>query len=369
MHTTAPAPILAGALVAAVSLLPGRPAVAQETDSVPGLTVEEYTPRSTLVVPEHPVTRAGVPVIDVHSHHWRLTPERVDSVIAAMDRLNMAALVNLSGGSGEALAEKVRLTSAYPGRIVHFANLDFDGIDDPAWGRRAAAQLAEDVVVHGAAGLKIFKNLGMDVRFENGDRVPTNHPHLDPVWAKAGELGVPVLIHTAEPAEFFEPHDRFNERWLELKLRPNRARPPDEYPSWETLMAEQHDVFRRHRGTTFIAAHLDWMGNDLARLGRLLDEHPNIVTEVAAVVAELGRQPRFAREFFIDYQDRILFGKDTFREEEFHTYFRLFETADEYFPYFRRYHAFWRMYGLDLPEDVLRKFYAENARRVVPALR
>jgi predicted TIM-barrel fold metal-dependent hydrolase len=370
MNTTSfvPAMLVAAGLLSVTATLPG-PAVAQDADSTPSLTVEEYTPRSTLVVPEHLITRAGVPFIDVHSHHWRLSPERVDSVIAAMDRLNMAAMVNLSGGSGEGLAEKVRLTSAYPGRIVHFANLDFDGIDDPAWGERAAAQLEEDIVVHGAAGLKIFKNLGMDVRFGNGDRVPVNHPHLDPVWAKAGELGVPVLIHTAEPAEFFEPHDRFNERWLELKLRPGRARPPDEYPSWETIMGEQHDVFRRHRGTTFIAAHMDWMANDLARLGRLLDEHPNIVTGVAAVVAELGRQPDFARQFFIDYQDRILFGKDTFREEEYYTYFRLFETADEYFPYFRRYHAFWRMYGLDLPGDVLRKFYSENARRVVTALR
>ena len=356
-------------MVALAALLLAVPAAAQDRDSVRPVTFEEYDPPSTLVVPENPITRAGVPVIDVHSHHWRLNEDRMDEVVAAMDRLNMAALVNLSGGSGEALAEKVRVSSKYPGRMVHFANLNFDGISVPGWGERAAAQLEEDVRVHGAAGLKIFKNLGMDLKDASGERVPTNDPRLDPVWAKAGELGVPVLIHTAEPAEFFEPHDATNERWLELKIHPNRARPPSEYPSWETLMAEQHDVFRKHRGTTFIAAHLDWMGNDLARLGRLLDEHPNVVTEVAAVIAELGRQPRFARQFFIDYQDRILFGKDTFREEEFHTYFRLFETADEYFPYFRRYHAFWRLYGLDLPDDVLRKFYSENARRVIPALR
>lgn len=365
------APVVTGtlAVLLAASLVVAGPAAAQEAaDSAAPLTFEEYEPRSTLVVPENPVTRASVPVIDVHSHHRRLTPERVDSVVAAMDRLNMAALVNLSGGSGESLAENVRLTSSHPGRFVHFANLDFDGIGDSGWGERAAAQLEEDVRVHGAGGLKIFKNLGMDLKDPSGARVPVDDPRLDPVWAKAGELGVPVLIHTAEPAEFFEPHDRFNERWLELELHPRRARPPSRYPSWETIMTEQHEVFRRHRGTTFIAAHLDWMGNDLKRLGRLLDEHPNVVTEVAAVVAELGRQPRFARQFFIDYQDRLLFGKDTFREDEFHTYFRVFQTDDEYFPYFRRYHAFWRLYGLDLPEDVLRKFYAENARRVVPAL-
>ena len=352
------------AAAALLALAAAGPAAAQE------MGFEEYEPRSTLVVPENPVRRAGVPVIDIHSHHRRLTPERVDSVVAAMDRLNMAALVNLSGGSGEELAERVRATSGrYPGRFATFANLDFDGISEPGWGERAARQLEEDVRVHGAAGLKIFKNLGLDLKDASGQRVPTNDPRLDPVWAKAGELGIPVLIHTGEPSEFFAPHDRFNERWLELKQYPGRARPPEEYPSWETVMAEQHDVFRKHRGTTFINAHLGWMGNDLDRLGRLLDENPNVVTEVAAVIAELGRQPRRAREFLIRYQDRVLFGKDTFAEEEFHTYFRLFETADEYFPYFRKRHAFWRLYGLDLPEDVLRKLYSENARRIVPALR
>lgn len=360
MKTTTFVPTLA----AAFTLLAADPTAAQD------LTFEEYEPRSTLVVPEHPVTRAGVPFIDIHSHHRRLTPENVDAVVAAMDRLNMAALVNLSGGSGAELGERVRATSGrHPGRFVTFANLDFRGISEPGWSERAARQLEEDVRVHGAAGLKIFKNLGMNVEDAAGQRVPSNDPRLDPVWAKAGELGIPVLIHTGEPAEFFEPQDRFNERWLELKQFPNRARPADEYPSWETVMGEQHDVFRKHRGTTFINAHLGWMGNDLDRLGRLLDENPNVVTEVAAVIAELGRQPRHARDFLIRYQDRVLFGKDTFAEEEYHTYFRLFETADEYFPYFRKRHAFWRLYGLDLPEDVLRKLYEENARRVVPALR
>lgn len=362
MHTTTLVPGTSAALL--LILFVAAPATAQD------LTFEEYEPRSTLVVPENPVTRARIPFIDVHSHHRRLTPERVDSVVAAMDRLNMAALVNLSGGSGAELGERVHQTAGrHPGRFVTFANLDFGGIDELGWGERAARQLEEDVRVHGAAGLKIFKSLGLDLKDGAGRRVPTSDPRLDPVWARAGELGIPVLIHTGEPAEFFQPHDRFNERWLELKQFPRRARPPEAYPSWEEVMAEQHEVFRRHRGTTFINAHLGWMGNDLDRLGRLLDEHPNVVTEVAAVIAELGRQPRHAREFLVRYQDRVLFGKDTFAEEEYHTYLRLFETADEYFPYFRRRHAFWRLYGLDLPDPVLRKLYSENARRVIPALR
>ncbi|HEX2187534.1 MAG TPA: amidohydrolase family protein [Longimicrobiaceae bacterium] len=356
---------LAACGFAAATLLRAAPLPAQE------LTVEEYEPRSSLVVPARRVDRARYPFVDVHNHQWgALTPARVDSLVAGMDRLNMAVMVNLSGGTGDSLAARVRATEGrHPGRFVTFANLDFTGIDDPAWGERAARRLEEDVRRHGARGLKIFKNLGLDLRDGTGRRIPADDPRFDPVWRKAGELGIPVLIHTGEPQPFFEPHDRHNERWLELKQFPNRARPPERYPSWEAVMAEQHSVFRRHRGTTFIAAHLDWMGNDLARLGRFLDENPNVYTEVAAVVAELGRQPRSAREFLVRHQDRVMFGKDTWAEGEYPTYFRIFETADEYFEYFRRRHAFWRMYGLDLPEEVLRKLYYDNALRVIPGIR
>lgn len=330
---------------------------------------EEYTPRSTLVVPEHPVTRARFPFIDVHSHQWGdLSPERVEDLVADMDRLNMAVMVNLSGGSGARLASVVRaLKGPYPNRFVVFANTTFEGIDEPGYSERVAAQLEEDVRA-GAQGLKIFKDLGLTAKDGDGQRIRTDDPRLDALWAKAGELGIPVLIHTGEPASFFDPHDRFNERWLELKLRPNRARPPEEYPPWEEIMQEQWNVFAKHPNTTFINAHLGWMGGDLARLGALLDRYPNVYTEIAAVLAELGRQPRFARAWFEQYQDRVLFGKDSWAPEEYYYYFRTLETADDYFPYYRRYHAFWRLYGLDLSDEVLRKLYYENAARIIPGL-
>ncbi|MGH7477599.1 MAG: amidohydrolase family protein [Longimicrobiales bacterium] len=335
------------------------PAAAQE------MSFEEYTPPSTLVVPEHPVRRARFPFIDVHSHHRRITPEYLDWVVAAMDAMNMRALVNLSGGTGERLAETVRaMNERHPGRFIVFANLDFEGIDDPAWGERAAAQLERDVA-NGARGLKIFKGLGMSLRDEAGRRIPVDDPRFDPVWRKAGELGIAVLIHSADPAPFWQPHDANNERWLELKEIPSRYRPPDEYPPFEQIVGEQHEVFRRHPGTTFINAHLGWFGNDLGRLGELMDELPNMYTEIGAVLAELGRQPRFAREWFIRYQDRVLFGKDAWAPDEYPYYFRTLETADEYFDYYRRRHAFWKLYGLDLPDEVLRKLYYENAERII----
>jgi predicted TIM-barrel fold metal-dependent hydrolase len=351
-------------LVPALATLAAATAAPAQT-----MSFEEYEPRSTLVVPEHPKTRAKFPFIDVHSHQrGDMPPERLDQLVREMDELNMAVMVNLSGGTGERLARTIaNMKGRYPGRFVVFANLDFSGIDDPDWGRRAAEQLERDVRA-GAQGLKIFKNLGLTLVDGKGRRIPVDDPRFDPVWAKAGELGIPVLIHSGEPSPFFEPHDRFNERWLELKEFPDRARPADRYPSWEQIMGEQHNVFRRHPKTTFINAHLGWMGNDLARLGKLMDELPNMYTEIGAVLAELGRQPRFAREWLIRYQDRVMFGKDSYAPSEYHTYFRTLETADEYFPYYRKRHAFWRLYGLDLPDDVLRKIYYENALRVIPGI-
>jgi len=330
---------------------------------------EDYEPTSTLVVPEHPTPRAKFPFIDVHGHQWRIgeaSRDDVAALVAEMDKMNMAIMVNLSGGSGERLAAAVKNSEQHaPGRIVHFANIDFETIDDPAFGEKAAAQLEQDVR-NGARGLKIFKNLGMSVTYADGTRVPTDDPRLDPIWAKAGALNIPVLIHTGDPAPFWKPQDKYNERWFELKERPNRKRPPA--PSWEQIMGEQWNMFRKHPNTRFINAHLGWLGNNLGRLGELMDELPNMYTELGAVVAELGRQPHTAKAFLIKYQDRVMMGKDSWAPEEYHTYFRVFETADEFFPYYRKRHAWWMMYGLGLPDDVLKKVYYQNALRVIPGL-
>lgn len=349
-----------GALVLWSALL-APPAAAQ-------MTVEEYQPRSSLRVPEHRLTRARYPFIDIHAHEFNPTPGRAAGLVRDMDAMNMAIMVNLSGGSGDALVERLAaLRSAGPSRFAAFANVDFSRVGEPGFGQAAADQLARDVA-NGAVGLKIFKDLGMDVRDGAGLRVPTDDPRLAPIWDRAGALGIPVLIHTGDPAPFWDPKDAFNERWYELEERPGRIRPPDRYPPWEVIMGEQWNLFRKHPKTTFIAAHLSWLGGDLGRLGRLLDSLPNMYVELGAVLAEIGRQPRHAREFFIRYQDRILMGKDAWEPSEYFVYFRVLETEDEYFEYYRRRHAFWRMYGLSLPDQVLRKLYYGNALRIVPGL-
>ncbi len=358
----------------------------EEMEIPPGTPYfHEYDPPSTLVVPEHEVTRSRFPFIDVHNHQWQLPEQDVDELVREMDALNMAVLVNLSGRGFRRVENEDGTVSfglndtdflkrgvengtrSAPGRIEVFTNLDLRGVGDPDWQERALRQLEDDFAA-GAVGLKIYKSLGMDAKDVSGERIPVDDTRLDPIWAKCGELGIPVLIHSADPAPFWQPKDGENERLLELMERPGRIRLPGEYPSWEQIIGEQHNLFRKHPGTNFIAAHLGWLGNDLARLGRLLDELPNVTTEIGAVLAELGRQPRFARQFFIDYQDRILFGKDSWTPSEYHVYFRVLETSDEYFDYYRRRHGLWKIYGMDLPDEVLRKVYYENALRIIPGI-
>ena len=333
------------------------------------MSIEEYTPKSTLVVPQHPVMRAKYPFIDVHNHqNGGMAKDKLDKLVSDMDRINLRVMVNLSGGYGDKLKQAVdNMKGHYKDHFVVFANIDFKDLDDPGYSKRAAAQLEQDVK-NGAQGLKIFKNFGMDLKDTKGQRVHVDDPRFDAIFETCARLKIPVLIHTAEPASFFQPMDKNNERWLELKTHPGRARPPEKFPSFETLMTEQHTMFARHPNTTFIDAHLGWYGGNLAELGRLLDRLPNVNTEIGAVLYDLGRQPRYAREFMIKYQDRLLFGKDTWNVDEYPTYFRVLETADEYFDYYRKYHAFWQMYGLDLPDEVLRKLYFKNALRIVPGI-
>jgi len=332
------------------------------------LSIEEYEPKSLLVVPEHKPQRAKFPVIDVHNHQRTSPPERLQQLLRDMDALNIHAMVNLSGGYGETLAENAAAMRAAGGdRFVVFANLNFSGLDEPGYAERAAAQLAEDVK-NGARGLKIFKNFGMDLKDSKGQRVRVDDPRFDRVFETCARLNIPVLIHTAEPKGLHLPMDKYNERWLELKLYPRRARPPDKYPTWEELLAEQHRLFARHPKTTFINAHLGWLGIDLARLGQLLDRLPNVYTEISAVIEEPARQPRFARQWFIRYQDRVMFGKDTWNPKEYPTYFRILETEDDYFDHDRKYHGMWKAYGLGLPDEVLKKLYYKNALKVIPGL-
>jgi len=352
-------------------LLPVASEAQTRPPTLPPPTITEYRPRSTLVVPVHEVPRARYPVVDFHGHPPNLTSaETIRGVVEAMDALNVGVMVQARPSSGERLRRQIDAvrTAGYADRFVFFASLDLDGLA-PGSGARIAAQLEEDVRA-GAAGVgEIMKSFGLTTMKADGNRLQLDDPELDVVWETAGRLGIPVFVHTGDPAEFFEPLDFENERWLEMAIFPNRQlNDRSRYPTFDELMAERDRMIAKHPNTTWVLAHMGWHTQDLGRLAEIFDRHPNVLGEVGAVLYDLGRQPRFAHDFFVRYSDRILFGKDSFAPEEYPYYWRVFETADEYFDYYRGYHAFWKLYGMDLPDDVLRKVYYGNALRIIPRM-
>jgi len=339
-----------------------------QAPQLPPPSILDYRPESTVVAEETLVPRARFPVVDVHGHARGLAGSgTIDEMIGALDELNIQVYIAADNVSGERLTQAMEAirSSAHPDRFRVLAGIDFRNVG-PGWGERAVRQLDADMAA-GAIGVgEISKSFGLTIRKPDGSRLRVDDPELDPVWEAIARHDVPAVIHTAEPAEFFQPMDYQNERWLELALFPNRRN--QESVSFEELMDERDNLFRRHPETTFIAAHFGWHANDFQRAARLLDEFPNVHLEVGAILYELGRQPRAARAFFIEYQDRVLFGKDSFQPTEYPYYWRVLETGDEYFDYYRDYHAYWKMYGMELPDEVLRKVYYENALRLFDGL-
>src|SRR3989454_4963689 len=253
-------------------------------------TIDDYQATSTLETKEQEIECAKCPFIDIHSHHWNPTPGEVDQLVKEMDTINLRVMVNLSGGTGERLKRTVAaMKGRYPDRFVVFANMSYDDLNTPGFGKRVAERLEQDLK-NGAQGLKIFKDFGMELKYANGQRVHVDDPEFDAVFEKCAELKIPVLIHVAEPSAFFDPWDYHNERWQELKEFPGRARPPAKYPPFETLMTERNHLFAKHPKTNFIAAHLGFHGNDLERLGKIFDANSNVYVDLAAVLAGLGGQ-------------------------------------------------------------------------------
>ena len=342
------------------------------------MDIEEYSPKSSLVVEENPKNSAKFPFVDVHSHQWKMPVMDFSNLVAEMDSLNMAYMINLSGSGFAAFAGNqglmdLTLTESLENikkqgvanRFGVFVNVDFNKIDDADFGTNNV-EIIKDAVAQGVIGLKVYKNLGLNLKDNSGNRVKVDDQRLNPIWEICGELNIPVLIHSGEPSPFFEHIDKYNERFLHARQKPKSFRNSEEYPSFDEVMQEQYNMFKNNPNTTFINAHLGWYGNDLDKMSAQLDDLPNVYTEIGAVIAELGRQPIRARRFFVEHQDRVLFGKDTYKKSEFDVYFRILETSDEYFDYYRKRHAHWKMYGLNLPDSILKKLYYKNARKLFP---
>lgn len=332
--------------------------------------LREYDPQPALVVPQHPTTRPRYPAIDIHCH-WSMQQDP-QALLKAMDELGLARAVNLSGGWGTDLDRMLqRFHDAAPDRLLIFCNVDFSRIDEPGFADRAVQELGRARAA-GAAGLKVFKSLGLTTRDANGRVIAIDDPRLDPIWQACGELRMPVLIHSADPVAFFQPIDARNERWMQLKRHPDWSFASERFPPRQRVLEQRNRVIERHGQTVFIGAHVAENSEDLAAAGRLLERLPNLYVDISGRVGELGRQPYSARDFLIRYQDRVLFGTDRYpgRPDQPRNaiYYRFLETRDEYFKYYE--HPFppegeWRIYGVGLPDGVLKKIYRENAERAL----
>lgn len=367
------------------------PAIAQDTNPLDGrdgrpLALDQFRPESMLKLPHHLPAHAKYPVVDVHTHfqlRLRHSPQQLDEFVQTMDRLHIALCVSLDGKLGDAWFDHEHyLWDKYRDRFVLFVHMDWQGTGErdkpetwdchrPDFAHRVVQQLAE-AKRRGASGLKVFKGLGLEYRNPDGSLIAIDDPRWDPIWHACGEMGLPVLIHTADPAAFFRPIDATNERWEELHRRPEWSFYGEGLPSRESLLAARNNVIARHRQTTFIGAHLANNPEDLAEVARWLAAYPNLYVEFASRIAELGRQPYTARRFLIEHADRILFGTDGPQPElRLRRYFEFLETFDESFPYSEKPfppQGFWQIHGVGLPDDVLRKIYHENAAQVIPGV-
>jgi predicted TIM-barrel fold metal-dependent hydrolase len=381
-----------GALAAAAGV--GRPREAAATPQPPAtpdkpaLPLVDFQPRSMLHVAETAIERPRHPVIDIHTH---LTSSRRDGtmrvpmlpvdVLAAMDRRGVQTMVNLTGGTGEGLAKTVaQFDRAHPGRFLTFTEPSWSRAQEPGYAR-LQGDLIGQAKQAGARGLKVLKTLGLYLRDggENGTLVAVDDRRFDPMWEACGALGLPVAIHIADPEAFFLPIDRFNERYEELANHPDWSFHGRDFPSFQSLIEACDRVFARHPKTQFIALHVGHAAENLALVASRLDRFPNMSVEIGARIGELGRQPRAARAFFDKYQDRILFGTDAvpngtqtpqqvFGDALYRIYYRFLETEDEYFDYSPAPvppQGRWRIYGLGLPDAILRKVYSANAARLL----
>jgi len=341
-------------------------------EDIRDLKLRDWEPKSSMVTKTTIVEKPMFPVVDVHNHLGggkdRLTPTVVQRYLKEMSEAGVRTVINLDGGWGDRLKETVAaLDEAHPGKFLTFALVNFEGIDNADWVKTEAARLEESFKA-GAKGLKFHKTFGLRYRYKNGKLMPIDDPKLDAVWEMCAKYKRPVVIHIADPAAFFTPLDRFNERWHELNSNPGWLFFGEQFPKRQDLLDQLHRVIAKHPKTTFINTHFGNNAEDLGAVAENLDKYPNMYVDIDARISELGRQPYTCRKFFIKYQDRILFGTDTTpNREAYRIYYRFLETDDEYFDCSASHHrqGFWNIYGIFLPKEVLEKVYYKNAERVL----
>lgn len=341
------------------------------------MLLKDYRPQSKLVTHETHTEQPRFPTTDAHNHlganfggGWVQKP--LPELLERLDQAGVVRYVDLDGGWGEDILNSHLdyFKQHSPERFQVFGGVDWCQWSDrgnsfPEW----AASRLKAQKERGAQGLKIWKGLGLHVRDPEGRLIDVDDQRLIPIWQTAGELGLPVIIHVADPVAFFDPIDETNERWEELGEHPDWAFTSPPFPPFLHILEDLANVVRRHPDTTFIGAHVGCYAENLEWVGALLERCPNFYVDISARIGELGRQPYSARRFFFRYADRILFGSDMGPEPEaYYIIYRFLETEDEYFNYNTGsipQQGRWYVHGLHLPDEVLEKVYFRNAERIL----
>lgn len=340
-------------------------------------------PKALMKLPRTNITRAKYPVVDFHLHGGSLkTAADYEKMIRLMDQTGIGVICNMDGGFGKTFDRNMEVGAPYRDRIIHFARLDFNGINEPGWSDKTAAEL-ERCFRAGAAGLKINKVVGLELRNKDGSYIQSDDPRFDASWEMCAKYNKPVMIHTSDSIGRFLPIGPENERY-EAGLW--RSSPEGNYyhtgqPTPDVIEKARENMHAKHPHTRFVNAHMAMLYYDMDKVAALLDKYPNADVELSATVQDLGRAPRLVRDFFIKYQDRILFGSDGNPgrgvDEFWVPHWRFLETFDEHFDHPAQLrsatgaplHGRWRIYGIGLPDDVLRKVYYANALRYLPSAR
>jgi len=342
------------------------------------VNIRDYQPTSMLHVKEHPIHKAKYPVIDMHSHFGPilLGPDYASKydtgkVVNNLKDYNISKIFNLDLIWDESLDAMLDKLKGYEDYVITCPSVDCTKLDDPDFPEYVDAHYKKYKEA-GIKAIKLWKNMTLYLKDKNGKHVRLDDERYAPLFSCAAKYDLPIIIHVGDPHCLFTPVDEHNEYFDLLCDHPEWVFLGNEYFTFDEHMEMQENVIAAYPDTKFVIAHVGSAGEDLGKVDAMMDKYPNMYIDIAARLSEIGRQPYTARKFFLKYQDRIMFGTDFEANQDpevfYPPYFRFLETWDEYFDYMgaprNNDYGHWKIYGIGLPDEVLKKIYNENATKL-----
>jgi uncharacterized protein len=346
-------------LIALIPLAEFEPCYSQNPEE---LNLKDFRPKSIFRVPVTTIKKAKFPAIDMHSHDFTKTDDEVAQWIRTMDQAGIEKTIILSGAIGTRFDSIYSRYAKFGHRFEVWCGLDIDGFKEPGWSEKAIKEL-ERCIKKGARGIGELSDKGFGLRYPGGFGPHIDDPLLKPLLKRCGELHIPINIHVAEPLWMYLPMDSTNDGLMNAYTWRIDSTQKG-ILGHAALIKTLDNAVRDNPNTTFIACHYANCEYDLSILGSLLDKHKNLYADASARFGETSTIPRYMASFYKKYQDRLLYGTDNIPEfKMYEVTFRILETSDEHFYYYRFYH--WPSYGFGLTDNILKKVYRENAKKIL----